>query len=123
MRAMRDRYARSGTLVNEIAAGDNGRTAIRNRGPAAPLLAPLLRDPAPVDRHRQPGHERRRLRTQPYHRLGDLLRLAHPAHRLGRLAVLLRVSFGRARLEHPPAPPGANYPPASPLSTPPLFPV
>lgn len=30
----------TGTLVNEIAAGDNGRTAIRNRGPAAPLSHP-----------------------------------------------------------------------------------
>src|SRR5260370_37500855 len=109
MRAMRDRYARSGTLVNEIAAGDNGRTAIRNRGPAAPLLAPLLRDPAPVDRHRQPGHERRRLRTQPYHRLGDLLRLAHPAHWLGRLEVLLGVGFERAGVEHPRRHPGADH--------------
>src|ERR1700675_4775039 len=69
--------------------------------PRPSRLAHLLRDPASVNRHWQSSHERRRLRTQPYDRFRDLLRFAHPSHRLGRLEVFLGVRLERARVEHP----------------------
>src|SRR5260370_15628927 len=45
----------TGTLRNEIAAGDNGRTAIRNRGPAAPLSHPYCAIQPPSTAIGSPG--------------------------------------------------------------------
>jgi hypothetical protein len=49
----------------------------------------LLSDVAPINRHRQPRHERGRIRAQPQHCFGDFLRLAHTMHGLGREYLLL----------------------------------